>query len=229
MPDIPRVGAGSFTIALHLATLDNGQQNGRVFGSHHVLTAFPGVIFNYNSGDSANANIAVHDAEDDLLSFFRNTVGPEGRITDGQCHWLILVVDRDAQVVRAYIDELMQSAPGELLGEVPLVDLRVGGSVNQGDPTGTGSAATRTNIFDLMIWDVALTPTQVDDLLATGLVPCNVADLAPPFSILDISDTDAFISAFLAGDASADLVAPFGIVDIDDIDAFITAFLAGCP
>ena len=58
---------------------------------------------------------------------------------------------------------------------------------------------------------------------------CSPADLVEPFGIVDISDTDAFILAFLAGDPIADLVAPFNVVDIDDVDAFINAFLAGCP
>ena len=66
-------------------------------------------------------------------------------------------------------------------------------------------------------------------LAGMGPMPCSPADLAEPFGIVDIDDVDAFILAFLAGDAAADLVAPFGIVDIDDVDEFINLFLAGCP
>ncbi|MEM1183987.1 MAG: GC-type dockerin domain-anchored protein [Planctomycetota bacterium] len=58
---------------------------------------------------------------------------------------------------------------------------------------------------------------------------CSVADLVPPFGIVDLGDIDAFIPAFLAGDASVDFVPPAGIVDLDDLDAFIVSFLAGCP
>jgi len=59
--------------------------------------------------------------------------------------------------------------------------------------------------------------------------PCNPADLAAPFGVLDLDDTDAFIVAFQTSDAAADLAEPFGVLDLDDIDAFITGFLGGCP
>ena len=62
-----------------------------------------------------------------------------------------------------------------------------------------------------------------------GTPACSVADLAVPFGLIDIDDVDAFIGAFVAGDAAADVALPFGIVDIEDVDAFIGAFLAGCP
>ncbi|MEM1185985.1 MAG: VCBS repeat-containing protein [Planctomycetota bacterium] len=62
----------------------------------------------------------------------------------------------------------------------------------------------------------------------TGPMPCNVADLAPPFGLTDLADVDAFIPLFLAGDPSVDFVDPVGIIDLGDIDAFIDAFLAGC-
>jgi len=62
-----------------------------------------------------------------------------------------------------------------------------------------------------------------------GPQPCNVADLALPFGVLDLGDIDVFIAAFLVGGAAADIAPPMGIVDLGDIDAFIAAFLGGCP
>ncbi|MEM7754974.1 MAG: GC-type dockerin domain-anchored protein [Planctomycetota bacterium] len=59
--------------------------------------------------------------------------------------------------------------------------------------------------------------------------PCNVADLAAPFGFVDLTDVDAFIAAFTAGDPAADIAIPFGFVDLSDVDAFIAAFLTGCP
>lgn len=59
--------------------------------------------------------------------------------------------------------------------------------------------------------------------------PCTLADLAPPFGIVDLDDVDAFIPLFIIADSSVDFVPPAGIVDLDDLDAFISAFLAGCP
>ena len=59
--------------------------------------------------------------------------------------------------------------------------------------------------------------------------PCNPADLAPPFGIIDLDDIDTFIGAFVAGDPIADLGQPAGVLDLADIDRFIQLFLFGCP
>ncbi|MEM1185972.1 MAG: endonuclease [Planctomycetota bacterium] len=58
--------------------------------------------------------------------------------------------------------------------------------------------------------------------------PC-VADIAPPFGVLDLTDIDTFVAAFVASDLTADIAAPFGVLDVSDIDAFIVSFLSGCP
>jgi hypothetical protein len=63
---------------------------------------------------------------------------------------------------------------------------------------------------------------------AAAILPCNAADLAPPFGILDLGDIVAFVTAFTAQDPLADLV-PDGIYDLADIVAFVTAFNTGCP
>ena len=64
------------------------------------------------------------------------------------------------------------------------------------------------------------------DLAQTG---CNLADLAPPYCVLDLSDHNAFTSAFTAGDLSVDFAPPYGILDLNDITEWVTAFTAGCP
>lgn len=58
---------------------------------------------------------------------------------------------------------------------------------------------------------------------------CNPADIADPFGVVDLADTDAFITGFLAGDSVADLAPPFGVIDLADVDLFIASFLGGCP
>ena len=58
--------------------------------------------------------------------------------------------------------------------------------------------------------------------------PCNPADIAQPFGLLDGADVNAFITAFGGGDSSADLNED-GVVDGADVNGFITAFGAGCP
>ncbi|MBZ0171376.1 MAG: FG-GAP repeat protein, partial [Phycisphaerales bacterium] len=58
--------------------------------------------------------------------------------------------------------------------------------------------------------------------------PCNDADLAEPFGLLDLADINAFVAAFLAGDPAADLDGN-GLHDLQDVIAFGAAFLGGCP
>lgn len=55
------------------------------------------------------------------------------------------------------------------------------------------------------------------------------ADLAAPFDILDLSDINAFIVAFLAQDPAADLATPLGVWDLNDVGQFVESFIAGCP
>ncbi|USN99453.1 MAG: hypothetical protein H6810_01905 [Phycisphaeraceae bacterium] len=57
---------------------------------------------------------------------------------------------------------------------------------------------------------------------------CGIADLAPPFGLLDLTDVTTFITAFIAGEPAADLAEPYGLYDLQDVLAFIAAFTAGC-
>ncbi|MEM1186847.1 MAG: GC-type dockerin domain-anchored protein [Planctomycetota bacterium] len=62
-----------------------------------------------------------------------------------------------------------------------------------------------------------------------GTGPCNAADVAAPFGVLDLDDVNAFITSFLAMTPLSDIAPSFGVWDLDDINLFITDFLAGCP
>ncbi len=65
------------------------------------------------------------------------------------------------------------------------------------------------------------------------VVKCESPDCTPcPADLngdgaLNVDDIDAFIAAFLAGEALADLICD-GVLNVDDIDEFIALFLAGC-
>lgn len=63
---------------------------------------------------------------------------------------------------------------------------------------------------------------------ATGIGPCNVADFAPPFGVLNFFDVQTFLAAFAAQEQSADLVDD-NAWNFFDVQAFLTAFSAGCP
>jgi hypothetical protein len=58
--------------------------------------------------------------------------------------------------------------------------------------------------------------------------PCNAADLAGPFGILDLSDVTLFVGAFVALQPEGDLNND-GLHDLRDVVSFVDAFLAGCP
>jgi hypothetical protein len=58
--------------------------------------------------------------------------------------------------------------------------------------------------------------------------PCNAADLAEPFDVLDLADVNAFITGFTQQTDAGD-VDNNGIWDLGDINAFVLAFTAGCP
>ena len=82
------------------------------------------------------------------------------------------------------------------------------------------SEGVSQQIVKLSTDDSSLRPIE----LSVFIEPPNPADLNGD-GVLDITDVDLFIVAFLGGDSAADLSEPFGIFDIDDIDAFIDAFL----
>ncbi len=73
-------------------------------------------------------------------------------------------------------------------------------------------------------------PVIVDfQLAAAQSGPCNAADLAEPFGVLDLQDINAFTIGFISQNPIADIAEPFGVFDLQDIGAFVTAFSAGCP
>lgn len=57
--------------------------------------------------------------------------------------------------------------------------------------------------------------------------PCT-ADLAAPMGVLDLSDIQAFIAAFLTMQPAADIARPYGVFDLADLAAFVEAFSSGC-
>jgi len=58
--------------------------------------------------------------------------------------------------------------------------------------------------------------------------PCNLADLAAPFGVLDLTDINSFTVGFITLDPIADLNTN-GVFDLTDINLFINNFVNGCP
>jgi len=59
-------------------------------------------------------------------------------------------------------------------------------------------------------------------------LPCNDADLAEPFGVLDFDDVLTFLVAFGGMQPAADLAEPAGVFDFDDVLVFLVAFGGGC-
>ncbi len=62
-----------------------------------------------------------------------------------------------------------------------------------------------------------------------GPVPCNAADLAAPFGVLNFFDISAYLALLNAGNPAADLAAPFGVLNFFDLSAYLSIYNAGCP
>lgn len=86
---------------------------------------------------------------------------------------------------------------------------------------------------------VSLTPdcmltTELHDhheslpVLGAGPTPCSTADLAPPFTTLDIADVIEFLQRFSMNNPTVDYAPPAGVFEIGDVIAFLQLFGAGC-
>ena len=121
-----------------------------------------------------------------------------------QWHDYSLVWDVGAESYEVFVD-------GSLFAMLPQSSLEWQSVIHIGDSTGSSNARA-----------------EIASFTGTVSVPCNAADLARPFSVLDLADIGAFTSGFLGKDSVADLNTD-GIFDLADINLFINAFVAGCP
>jgi hypothetical protein len=108
------------------------------------------------------------------------------------------------------------------------------------DPTAPAYAGVLDTWPEVRYWDVwmegdlacvSMGPGAIRTIDVSGCranTPCNAADFAPPFGVLDQADVAAFVAAFLSGDPAADLDAN-AIHELRDIIAFVDAFVSGCP
>jgi len=104
-------------------------------------------------------------------------------------------------------------------------DFRVFGNV-LADGLGVFASINRQGAFVSTIGGVSYNARLVDP---PTLPPCNEADLAEPFGMLDFDDVLVFLTGFAGGELIADLAEPTCVFDFDDVLAFLIAFGAGCP
>lgn len=125
----------------------------------------------------------------------------------------------------AYVSQLNES-----LGELAFsVNVATGGSPNGAHGLAVGPDGT--TIFAGAVGIPTGPNTIQRDLLVVAYdtgTGCP-ADMVAPFGVLDLSDVQAFIAAFVAGDPMADLAEPAGVLDLADVQVFVSSFMAGCP
>ncbi len=148
----------SFSIAIRMRSIDTSQINGRLFGNNFSAA---GMGFGYNREHSSNAGIFLRDTAVNGPSFFDNTAGSEGFVVDGNWHWMVLVVDRSAQIATAWIDGNSQSQSIAGLGATSFANLRLGALDDIHSPTGDAFGARNTWVDDLRIYDHALSSHEV--------------------------------------------------------------------
>lgn len=93
-------------------------------------------------------------------------------------------------------------------------------SIATGDLNGDG-------LLDLI---ATRSPNGIDVLLNQCGVsgPCNAADIAEPFGVLDVFDLFEFLGSYQAQDAIADWDDD-GVFTVFDVFAYIASYAAGCP
>ncbi len=185
-------------------------------------------------GDSDLA-AALSDDAFSLAATYTNTAGSlatgPSAITNGANSGDIIAadfdLDGDADLITANQDS----------NNVSVMD-NTGGSFAPGVVMGVGIRPERLLAADLDnngSPDLAVTNRDSNNTFiflsdaGGGPQPCNGADIAEPFGVLDLADIAGFTTAFTGQQPAADLAAPFGVYDLADLAAFVTAFTGGCP
>lgn len=78
--------------------------------------------------------------------------------------------------------------------------------------------------------DTGVGPAPIVDIGAYEFqppLPCSIADLAPPFGLLDFFDVQVFLGLFSAHNPTADLNTD-GLFDFFDVQVFLNVFSQGC-
>jgi len=185
-------------------------------------------------GDSDLA-AALSDDAFSLAATYTNTAGSlatgPSAITNGADSGDIIAadfdLDGDADLITANQDS----------NNISIMD-NTGGSFASGVTMGAGTRPERLLAADLDSNgspDLAVTNRDSNNTFVFlsdaggGPQPCNDADIAEPFGVLDLADIAGFTTAFTTQQPAADIAAPFGVYDLADIGAFVAAFTGGCP
>lgn len=113
------------------------------------------------------------------------------------------------------------------------VSVRLGYVPQVNDQFNLITAGTINGLFDDVFVSAGALPTNIAVRLVYTPSTVDVrfvclADLSPPYGVLDLADITGFTNAFLSQDPLADLAEPIGVFDLADINAFVVNFLSNC-
>lgn len=149
--EIVSLSESSFSYALRVRSTDAAKTNGRLFGNSGP-GAQRGVVLDYNAHGVDEAYHSVRGnyevtSRDDVIG------NADAVITDGEWHWVVVVVDRTHGVAKQYVDENLVSSRslGPNIGIVSLENLSIGRDTGQPD-----YAARHTAVDEFILFDTAL-------------------------------------------------------------------------
>jgi hypothetical protein len=221
LQDIPtgREPAQMFTADLSGDGLDDVITSDAVSGTISVMVA-------QDFGEIVYADAISLDAGTSRFRSAPGSIVAADVNDDGRLDLAYTALDEKGERELRTILNIATADQGELIfGDSEVVDLP-----NGEQPRLLAAADLDANgSQDLVVVRDPGTGSSVASLLAPGQGPCNAADLAVPFGVLDLSDINTFVNAFVSQSPAADIAPPFGVFDLADLNLFSSSFLAGCP
>ncbi len=147
----------SFTYALRIRSTDTNQINGRLFGNAAPVGSGSGIVLDYNAGGVPEAYHSVQGTYA-VLSSADVAGDPRAYVTDGNWHWIAVVVDRSNNLTLQYVDGSLVSSEslGAEIGFISMSDLAIGRVTGQ-----PHYAARLTAVDEFLLFDTALEPNQI--------------------------------------------------------------------
>jgi hypothetical protein len=143
----------SFTIALCYQTTDNAQQNGRLLGTS---SGGKQITFNYNAQTDAQPYAGVSDGTNSIGV----GAGKGNAVTDGLSHWQILVLDRQQNQLRMFVDgSLIETVSYTTLGTLTFENFVVGCTSPNSPQNEFGARATIVD--ELRVYNRPLVTTEI--------------------------------------------------------------------
>ena len=156
---IQALETSSFTINICFKTNDDAQLNGRLFGNGSGSPT--GVVIDYNAGSQTHAYSQLEDISNNSFYPGFNISDPTPAIvTDGLDHCIALVLDRDSNAVKQYVDGVEVDS----LDVSGLTDVSMNGLVLGAAKANDTYGARDTLVNDLRLYNRALNVNEIADI-----------------------------------------------------------------